>query len=409
MEKLLKKKETLELEKELLQAGMLDREEVATSRAQTRMSVLGNLVKRIQRNAEATVRQRQKFEAKLTKEKGKAFEKGQRAEQKAIRSMQDQLIQIINAATQDRGFRQRLRNMVNKVTNRKQFNTAARKLQKELKRLERKKADAEYQAVRQKVLNQIEKMIKDRVKHKRGFPTATTIDADTVKRFKMFREFLKDQVAAEDAIIDFNTEFADELSQRQMHLIPDNKLEEFKIATMALGLADKDLLTLNIIAADVAQWLEDGRQEVLDKKEALKEQRDEERSIANTSIGVDPDEVRKPRSKSKRKENLVKQLKSSTLTWNVLMDWLSRKDLKHELTQLTDLTEARDTYLAGKEISTLVFKEKLQDALKEIGSTINLADKIYQDSHTTMEFDFINQTEKLYLLKLIKLKLLKRG
>lgn len=429
IDKILDKKEELEIERELLTAGDLSRDDVAAKRGSARISVLSGLVDRIQKSADRVARTRQQYQSKLanqktayqqrigelkTKAQRKAakarqegFTSGQRAEQKAIRSLQNQLIQVINAATTDRAFRRRLRAMVNKVTNRKQFNTAAKNIQAELKKLIAQKEAAEYTAAREKVIGQIERMLRDRTRSKgRGNPVVGSLDADTVQKLKLMRGYLENQEKATNAVTDFLEEFGQELQQRQLHTIPVDRLVNFQIAQMALDFEKQDLMTLNTIAGNVAQWLQDGREAIAAKRERIREQREQERADSFASVGVDVGAARKPKSIRNKKRRVLKQFKGSTLTWNTLMDWISPKDLNHRVTEMTDTTVARDEYLAGKELSTLAFKKKLQDALTAVGYKKDLASKIYEDSSKQVAFDYVDATGQLVSLEIDRAQLI---
>lgn len=431
-EKIISKREELELEKELLHAGLLSREEVAERRGQARISVLSNLVGRIQNSADRLYRTRQKYQSRLANQKvafqnrmgnlktaaqkrqakaeDKAFRSGQFTEQKTIRSLQGQLIQVINAATQDRQFRQRLKTMVNKVSNRKQFNTATRKIQAELQNLIKKKNDAQYQMAREKVLAGIDRAIKDRTRSGgKGNPVSTTLDADTTKRLKTFRTYLEDQPAAQQTMSDFLTQYGAQLQQGQMHLIPDEDLENFNIASMAHDLNKQDLMSLNIIAGNVGQWLQDGRDAVAQKKQALAQQRAQEKAISYQSVGVDPAEVRKAKSLSQEKKRPLQALRSSFMTFNTLMDWISPKDGDHAITQMTDITESRENYLAGKEMSMFSAKEKMEQALQAIGSKKSINQKMYEDSRKTVKFDYIDQHGATVSLEIDRAQLIEAG
>lgn len=422
METVLIAQEKLKFERELLESGLLDQESVAQESGKLRMSQISRLVSNVRKSAAKLSRQKEKLAGKIADLKqnaatakqtaaDKANQKADKAkaagertgrfqENKGIRAMQDMLIQVINAATVDKNQRNELKATVNKVTNQQQFNKASQTIQGKIAKMDAANSKKRSDAIKNKIIGQIDKLLAvGDTKMSGGRLVNAKLDADTTAKLNLFKGYVKNNVQAALHVVDFmnrtvdvngvQTPYSTLFATGQAHLIDPKDLSDYQIAAMALNLNNKSEIELNIIKANIAQWVMDGRDTVAQKQDALRQQRLDEATIAEESTGADsytPYEG-KPSTFKAAQEN-AEATAANWLNFDDLMKFISPQDPNHAIAQLLDPTEARRNYYTAQETVKLGAMQTLQNALIAAGSNQSIWDKMNEDTETEFQLDY---------------------
>jgi hypothetical protein len=388
--KIQEQKENLQFERDVTSEGFRSRNDVAAQKGQVRMSVLSKLIKRLERNADSVVKTRKQTNDRISRARGEGFKSGDFNARQAVRSLQGQLIQVINAATKNQKFRNDLKRYVNKVTNVRQFKTAAKKVDAALREMETKADQKQYEVSRKKLLDKIDRMTEDKTKTVGGKPTSN-YDADTIARLKKFRVYAASKVLAERALLDFDQTHGTNFQNGDLHLIPDEALEDRQMAILANDLENRNLMELNIIQGNIAQWLQDSRDAMLQKKEAQKLEDELTLNTAKASLGVQPTD-KAIKSKKAKPSHPFSDFHTPWLMWNSLLKYITPKDAGHALAALLDTTMAKAGYYAGRETSSLAMTKKLQETLDNNGfANTDINKKAYKDSNEIVTFTYTDQ------------------
>lgn len=414
LEAVLNAQEELQLEKDLLENGLLTREEIAGAQGRQRMKVLGGIMDRLQKSNAKVAALKQRYDAKVLD----ARQTGMNVERRSIQTMQKQLRQYINAATKrqtgrgytiDRDARNELYKLVVGVTTREQFNAAGDAIRDRVIELEQAKIAAAEKSAKQNLIDEIEAMVERgaTVKMRSGHPTSG-LDADTLNKMKTLVGYLRDQNLpktslkgnatrqdlAEKAMVEFNdklldpndptTRYGDLMASGQAHLIPVEDRQEHQLAVLAHSLDKRTPMELEIIKGTIAQMIADAKNEIAQKQAVLKEQRQFENETVERLVKADthrrvegnlaPGKILKQRGK----ESLA-----NVMSWDALMDYL---DPTGELKRFLDLTPAKRTYLVNKELVKAGLKQMLQQELLDAGFDTPLIR--YMNDASIEEYEF---------------------
>lgn len=425
LESVWEKQAALDNERGLLELGLLSRENVAQDSGKLRMSQISKLVTKVQKSADRLERQKQKLREKVSalnlnaktakqeaiqkgnekaaKAKAAGMKSGAFQENRAIRAMQDQLIQIVNAATSDRNTRNELKAMINKVTTRTQFNKVTQKMQAKLGKILAKQGARDYKKQQDAIVGQIDKLLNvGKTRMSGGKPINAKLDADTTARLNMFKNFVKDEQSAVTHMNNFmtrthtdsngvTTDYATLLATGQGHLIPAKDLFNFNLASMAAGLKNKSPIELNIIKGNIAQWVQDGRDAVARKQAAIAQQRAAESAIAASSIGANKDAYEGLPSPKQVAKQSTESLQASILNWDDLMKFISPNDETHAIAQLVDPTQARRNYYTAQDTIKLGALQAMEKALRQAGSQKSIQDKMNEDSNSVYELRYLKK------------------
>lgn len=411
MEKVLTTKENLEFESELLDSGLVTRDDTAGLWGRQRMSTIANMIKRSAKTRESLTKQISKLQGRLKEQKlageqavaterekaairqakaeERAFTKGETAERRAIRAIQNQLTQIVDASTRNSAHRKRLKSMIAKVTNDEQFNRATKQIESELRKLQAEETKHRTKHARDKILKSIDKMLaKGDVRHQSGKPVAKAgMDADTTTKLRRFKELMKSPEQAEQIINAFVDTYTQEMRSGDLSGIPDSAFEEYRIATMVDAMQNMDLFSLNIAEANLADWIQQGKELVAEKKAALKEQRENELQTALESIDAVDYEARQGKGTiAERSQQTIDSLGTQILTFDQLMEFISPKDKEHKIRDLMDPSQYDKAYYIATETQKLALMQALQGRVK-----MDVQQRIEADSHQEYDLFHINQ------------------
>lgn len=422
LETVLRVQEQLKLERELLESGLMDREGVAQQSGKLRMSQISRLVSSIQKSATRLDRMKQKMDGKVAtmkdnaktakaaatqkandkaaKAKAAGEKSGRFQENRNIRAMQDQLIQLVNATTVDKNQRNELKAMINKVTNAQQFQKAAQRMITKIAKMDAANSKKRSDTAKAKLIGEIDKLLKvGKTKLSAGKPVNAKLDADTTAKLNTFKNFVQNDTAAAAHItafmqktVDVNgtqVPYATLMSTGQGHLINPNDLVNFQIASMAMGLNKKSEIELNIIKGNLAQWVLDGRNAVAQKQAILAQQRADEDAIAEQSVapsGHDGYEGN-PDMRTATTQTL-ESTAANWLNWDDLMRFISPQDASHEIATLLDPTEARRNYYVAQDTMKMGAIQTMQDALRLVNTHRDIHDKMNEDSQSEFRLSY---------------------
>lgn len=403
LDAVLNSKEELNLERDMLENGLMSREDVAASQGKQRMSALASVMNKLQKANDKLITQKDKYESRVLDSR----KTGANVERRNIQTMQKKLQQYVNAATKDRDIRKELKTMVAGVTTPEQFKKTGNDIRDRLIELEKKKVDALDKSMREEIIDKIDGMVKRgaKVKMQSGHPVSS-LDADTVASMQKLRAYLQDQtlpkkkqqdLAGRD-IVEFHkktldpsdpnsTSYEELLQSGQAHLIPADEYQDYQLATMAHNIKKQSLLELNVTKGNIGQMIADAKANVAAKQDVLRQQREAENQIAEKATGADHHVLIEgnapPATVAKQK---AEGLTAKILSWPNLMDFVSWGDQSHALSELMDVTPAKRTSIVNKEVVKGGLRQAMQEVLTNSGSKQTWLQ--YTNDASTDEYEF---------------------
>ena len=413
MESLLENQEGLELEQEMLEAGLLSREDMGRNEGQMRMSSLARIMDKIKTGADKLEALKQKYERKsqeqrvneawktatlkqkaqmkLDKKTQESFERGRRSEARTIAWVQKQLTAAINAGTRDKNIRGQLYKAVTQAKSRQDLTAVGQQIQTQLNDLLTQKQERQETDAKIKLLDKVERLLKQgKVKMSSGRPTAK-FEADTTALLGRLRGYMADSVNAQNFIDDFNIRYQNTPPQN----IPTEDLHEFQLAAQLMNADQQSLLNANVLAGNIAQLIADGKSIIEAKKAAKKAELDQLVANAKDSIMPDLDEriVIDPTLKQQTQQALDTKV-AQILTFDALMDYITPYDVNHRLTELLDPTQYKADFHENEANTTGLVWTSLTTALHNTGVKTPLAEYIFEASNDNWSFEYRLQTGK---------------
>lgn len=402
LDTVLNHKEELQLERDLLEQGLMTREDVSGVSGKQRMKALASIMDRLQKSNDKIATQKQRFQAQTLASR----ETGKNVERRNIQSMQKKLTQYINAGTKDPAIRASLSKMVVGVATPEQFTKAGNAIRDEMVRLESKNISKAQATEQQKLIDEIETLVNRgaKVKTQSGHPTSN-LDADTVAALRTLKGYLQDQLTtkpkqqglalkAMEKFYDTQLNPDDEtsptyeelMSSGQVHLIPAKEYQDYQLAAMAHNIQNQSVLGLKVVKGNIAQMVMDSKNRVAAKQAELAAQRELENQIVEETTGA----ATHVRIEGNRKPSTVIKQGSegggaSILSWPDLMEFVSYGDAEKRLMHLTDVTKAKRVLLVRKELVKGALKQRIQKALTDSGSRIDV--QRYMNDASTDEYE----------------------
>lgn len=402
MDAVLNASEELKLERDMLEQGLLTREDVAGASGKQRMKAIADVMGRLQKSNEKLILQKQKYDQRVMDSR----QTGMNVERRNIQTMQKQLKQFTNSLTKDREIRTQLHKMIAGVTTPEQFKSVGNDIRDRMIELEQKKIESADKDARQKLIDQIDTLVSRgaKVKMQSGRPVSN-LDADTVASMQQLKAYIKDQMQpvkkqqnlAEQDIATFNDKrlngsdaeptYSELIANGQTHLIPTEELQKYQLAVLAADLKNKSALELNVAKGNIAQMIQDAKDLVKAKQEALAQKRATENQIAEEALGVSqhtPIEGNAPPLK-----NLQQQTEGAgaqILSWDGLLEYVAPHDTLGTLKELLDVTGAKRQYIMAKEVNKGALRQELQARLKAAGSSQDWLS--YINDAATDEYEF---------------------
>jgi hypothetical protein len=434
LEAVLQATEELAFERELLDSGLLTQEDVASESGQLRMSKLHTLTAAIEKSGKRLEAFKQKYKDKVAlldrtgkekvaaeKEKGNAkadkakaagLKAGAKQENRTVKTMQNQLKALVNSQIKNPGARARINNYINGATTVTNIRKAAEKITKAIEKHTEEKKRAAYEKARDAVLGQIDNLLKNgTTKTVGGKPVQVKLPVDAANRLKAFAGYLKNSDAANaivynqllnaentDGIINPETKktatYADLLYAGDGHKIPLPVLEQLDLLTTAIGLRNQDLMTLNIIKGELAQFVMDGKDAIARKQEKLRQQRLDEVATAYQSLGANEENIPEglPTNKKAADAKLATYM-ADGLSWRDLMLYMTT-GRDNALADLVDTTVQENTFHAGVDIQVSVSTDMMNQALADAGITTPIKQIVHDASSTKLQLRYMGADGK---------------
>ncbi len=373
--------DSLDSEREVLESGLGTTDVEGPKYGKLRIKKLAGLFDKL--SAQAQKLQEQKESGKLGKQQSlqTGIEKGQRSERRTIRRMQQDLLNIVNTVTEDKNIKAQVKQYVNKVTTPEQMTKAVQQIQTKVLELETKKSENAQIKERQKVFDKVVKLIQgQRVRIDNGHPSAP-LPTEITNKLQTLRGYLKDEKTLKLAEFEFNVAHgATPIDQ----LSPEAR-EQMQLQNLARNLFSGDALSYNVAAANIAQWVLDGKGIMAKKQQELEDEKTDTINTAKNSMKI-PQKKEKSwvQNTGQRRNEFWNDIQAGTWTWNTLLDRLSAKDREHKLTELLDDTTAHRTYLAQKDVTASAFMQAIQQRVKDPNLLQKFVD--YQNTEKAITF-----------------------
>lgn len=386
--------DALESKRDLIEEGfgttVTESEKTIQLKTKTLSRVFDNLT------ATAERLQRTKEQASASEEVG--FKRGKYQAQRDIKKIQAGLINVVNETTEDPAIRANVKQYVNKVVTPKQALTAIEAIKENVMKQENSKAEKLNEADRIKTYNAVVKMVeKGKVKLQSGHPTAQ-LPADLINKLQTLKGFLKDK----KALNSFLEQTALDYGNKTVGEVPADVAFKLELANMASALHEGDMLTRNVTAANIAQWVHDGEKIIAEKKAELQAVKDKTIAEAKQSLGVQKGQVKYITGQLDQIRHSINDIGAQGFTWNTLLDLITPKDKNHKLRELLDESESRHNYLKASKDTNLKMTGAIQEHMKENGFKGTLIQKIWNDNNTHVEITSADAKGKLRVDKMTR-------
>lgn len=354
-------------------------------------------------NLTATAERLQKTKEQLAQAQLKlpevGFKKGKYATERAIKKIQTELIQAVNASTEDPAIRAMVKQYVNKVTNEKEAIIAIAKIKEQVLKQEAAKSNRLNEVDRKKTYDAVVKLIEGkRVTLQSGHPV-TQLPGALVAKLQTLKTFLKDKKSIEK----FQEQVALEHGNKPVSELPEDVAYKMELANMASNLHEGDALTRNVTAANIAQWVQDGEKVIADKKAILQAKKDSNIKIASESLGVKKFSLKYTEGNLDKMRKNLNSLVANNLTWNSLWDALSHKDRNHEVTKLLDESTVRHNYVGSVRKVELDAHTGIESHMKNNGEFKGrLIQKIWNDNNTNVKITSSDKLGKLHTIEMTR-------
>lgn len=394
--------DALESQKKMLEEGLGTTETEGEKNIQLRMRALN----RVFDNLEATAKRLQQTKEQLTQAQLKlpeiGFQKGKYAAEREIRKIQSSLLNIVNESTEDPKIRANVKQFVAKVTNANQAEIAIEKIKDGVMNQERAKAERLNEADRLKTFNAVAKLIAGKQVQLQGGHPVSKFPPEIVSKLQTLREFMKDKKVVNAYLQDVN----DKYGTTEVGQLPDEVADTTQLASMAQALHQGDALSRNITAANIAQWVYDGKQIIAQKKAALQAAKEQTIFTSKQSLKVNPGQVKYMTGQVDKIKHGINDIGSRAFTWNTLWDLLSPDDKGHSISKLLDESESRHNYLRAVRETNLNLVKGIEGHMRNAGFTGDLIQKIWTDNNTDVSITSADKSGKPRVDKMTRAQML---
>jgi hypothetical protein len=332
--------------------------------------------------------QQQKVKTKEAAEVG--VNAGALKERRQIGRIQADLKNIVNVVTKDPEIRAKVRQYIAGVTTPEQAKIAIQSIKENALKFERQKLNQVQTAERAKVFNAVQRLISakvTKVSTDKGYPVAQ-LPQEIIEKLNVLRSYLSDEKTLKEAETSFNEQYGDV----DINSIPEDAAYDLNLMRKARALYSGDKLSTNIAAAEIAQWVSDGKQLIQQKREALKAKQEQDRAEVKDHMQIpetkDADYVK---SAAKRRQIFQNESKAGWSTMRSLYKRIAPKDLNDTLADKMSTKIPFTNYLRNKETTTTNFKQTLDTKLADSGSTVSLSQKLVNDGKDNLQLRFRNR------------------
>jgi hypothetical protein len=337
-----------------------------------------------------TVNKLEQQKSKTTEAGEIGFKKGAFKTERQIKRIQADLKNIVNVVTKDSEIRAKVRQYIAGVTTPEQAKKAIQSIKENALKFEQEKFTQGQLNERTKVFNAVQRLISakaTKVSTDKGYPVAQ-LPQETIEKLNVLRGYMSNEKTLKAAETSFNEQYGDV----DINGIPEDAAYDLNLMRKARALYSGDKLSTNIAAAEIAQWVSDGKQLIQQKREALKAKQEQDRAEAKDSMQVpETKDVNYVKSAAKRRQIFLNESKAGWSTMRSLYKRIAPKDVASNLADKMSAKIPFTNYLRNKETTTTNFQKTLAVKLEASGSKVSLSQKLVNDAKDNLQLRFRNR------------------
>jgi len=390
--------EALASEKEMLESGLGIKSESGTHnpheadikmgttqnqghlQGKQKISVLNKLFDENTKLAQKLVDQKEKGQTQLKL----GIQKAEYRMEKGIRRVQANLRNLVKEVTQDpetgkllitNADAQRLQRHIGGITTPEQALTASVKIKAEAQKFMHTKLSAELESQRGKTFQAVVKNLV-RVLPGNGAHPTSGVPADLVPKLEILKGFLKNKKTLDD----YRGHFAIEHGATPVDQLPADIAFKNELANMANDLYRGDPMTVNIVAAKIAQWIQNGEKIIAQKKEQTQQRADRVRDTAKQSLGVEKAKAQGKEWSKQTSQRFIDAVSSTVAPWLPFRRMTDLMGPDKKLTALLDDTKERSNYLRHSALAHI-------NLLSYLGGR-EVYDRLNKDENSAIQIKF---------------------
>lgn len=337
-----------------------------------------------------TINKLEQQKSKTTEAGEIGFKKGAFKTERQIKRIQADLKNIVNVVTKDPEIRAKVRQYIAGVTTPEQAKKAIQSIKENALKFEQEKFNQGQLNERAKVFDAVQRMISakaTKVSTDKGYPVAQ-LPQETIEKLNVLRGYMSNEKTLKAAETSFNEQYGDV----DINSIPEDAAYDLNLMRKARALYSGDKLSTNIAAAEIAQWVSDGKQLIQQKREALKAKQEQDRTEAKASMQVPKTkDVNYVKSAAKRRQIFLNESKAGWSTMRSLYKRIAPKDVSSSLADKMSAKIPFTNYLRNKETTTTNFQKTLAAKLEASGSKVSLSQKLVNDAKDNLQLRFRNR------------------
>jgi ribosomal protein S19E (S16A) len=337
-----------------------------------------------------TVNKLEQQKSKTTEAGEIGFKKGAFKTERQIKRIQADLKNVVNVVTKDPEIRAKVRQYIAGVTTPEQAKKAIQSIKENALKFEQEKFNQGQLDERAKVFDAVQRLISakaTKVSTDKGYPVAQ-LPQETIEKLNVLRGYMSNEKTLKEAETSFNEQYGDV----DINSIPEDAAYDLNLMRKARALYSGDKLSTNVSAAEIAQWVSDGKQLIQQKREALKAKQEQDRAEAKASMQVpETKDVNYVKAAAKRRQIFLNESKAGWSTMRSLYKRIAPKDVASNLADKMSAKIPFTNYLRNKETTTTNFQKTLAAKLEASGSKVSLSQKLVNDTKDNLQLRFRNR------------------